>query len=396
MSILGVLLPYLRVAALLRGRNPRCRFPYPSASLFLGGFLLLFSAQAARAELAWRDATVEFSDGRTFAGKALLTNDQLILYSDQQKRRVIIGGDEVRTFEAVIEREVMERKWFFKEGGNDEKVYTGETWPIKEFTGRVTFHDGRTLEGHLISSTLTLQEGEENRRYFLPRKMEGEVGQKLDDLVFIRKITFQGGASAGALGCISGAAALPSGETLQGMAAIHQEKSASFNATLLPKRRFQFAQLTAGTYDIAAVTDKAVYYSTSREQAPGCARFDAAALKEVADWAAQVNDFFTSHAPLYGAGNTDSAFVLVAMERRGNMTLEGGELDRRYEVWLMEKPAGEWRIKSRFFVYREMLKKADVPARAFSYCPQLAGLKISREAPNVEVSLQLSSQAAKP
>ena len=63
----------------------------------------------------------------------------------------------MKQFESLLEKESMEKKWFFKEDGRDEKVYTGEVYPVRYFNTRVTFGDGRALEGHIISTTALLE-----------------------------------------------------------------------------------------------------------------------------------------------------------------------------------------------------------------------------------------------
>jgi len=58
------------------------------------------------------------------------------------------------------------------------------------------------------------------------------------------------------------------------------------------------------------VSDKAVYAGFSAEKAEKSARFTGDQLKEIADWAKNIREFFNAQDPLYGAGNKDRAFVL--------------------------------------------------------------------------------------
>ncbi len=162
----------------------------------------------------------------------------------------------------------MEKKWFFKEDGRDEKVYTGEVYPVRYFNTRVTFGDGRTLEGHIISTTAFLKVGDDApERLFLTRQMEGKVGQKLDDLVYVKRIALKGEA-AGVLGSIRGTVRLPAGEKLVAVIAIHCQNDISITAEAgRGTARSSSPTARAGTYDLVVLSDRAIYAGFSAEKA---------------------------------------------------------------------------------------------------------------------------------
>ena len=357
------------------------------------GLLLIFAACAtsfAAEKLAWREAEVSMSDGRTVAGQVALVNDQLIIHNEAQKKKYTVRLAEMKQFESLMEKESMEKKWFFKEDGRDEKVYTGEVYPVRYFNTRVTFGDGRTLEGHIIGTTALLKVGDDApERFFLNRQMEGKVGERLDDLVYVRRIAFKGEAG-GVLGSIGGTVLLPAGEKLLGVTAIHCQDDLSLSAELARNGAFKLTECPQGTYDLVVLSDRAIYAGFSAEKAAGGARLGAETLKEISDWAKNVRDFFDAHDPLYGAGNRDRAYVLVRMERgreRVN-TLQAGTMFRRYEVWLMERPEDEWVIDQRFLLGRQRAGE-EIPRERMEIRPELAGHKISAEHSELTLSLVL-------
>ncbi len=362
------------------------------------GILLIFAAWPASfgaEKLAWRDASVEMSDGRTVAGQVALVNDQLIIHNDAQAKKYTVRLAEMKQLESLVEKESMEKKWFFKEDGRDEKVYTGEVYPVRYFNTRVTFGDGRTLEGHIIGTTALLKLGDDApERLFLTRQMEGKVGQKLNDLVYVKRIALKGEA-AGVLGRISGTIRLPAGEKLAGVIAINCQDDTSLSAELADDGAFKFTECTGGAYDLVVLSDRAIYAGFSAEKAAGGARLGAGTLKEISDWSRNVRDFFDSHDPLYGAGNLERAYVLVRMERardRAN-TLQADTMFRRYEVWLMAKPEEEWVIEKRFLLQRGLSAGKDFPMERMEIRPELAGQKVSAERSELTLSLQLAGGA---
>ena len=48
-----------------------------------------------------------------------------------------------------MKREWMEREWRFKETTSDEKVYTGRSYPAREYLHTITLADGRKITGPL-------------------------------------------------------------------------------------------------------------------------------------------------------------------------------------------------------------------------------------------------------
>jgi hypothetical protein len=232
-------------------------------------------------------------------------------------------------------------------------------------------------------------------RRFLTMKMEGKVGEKLDDLVYVKRISLKGTA-AGVLGSIGGTIRLPAGEKLLAVIAIQCQDDMSLSAELAGNGAFKFADCTQGTYDLVVLSDRAIYAGFSAEKAAESARLGAETLHEISAWSKNARDFFDAHDALYGAGNKERAYVLVRMERARDRpnTLQADTMFRRYEVWLMEKPADEWQIRKRFLLRRDLVVGKDLPRERMEIRPELAGQRISAERSELTLSLQLDSDEA--
>ncbi len=340
------------------------------------------------AGIPWHAGAVEMSDGETVVGKIYITDDRLIIYNETQKRFYTVRAPQIKTIESLVEKEYMERVWFFKESGSDEKVYTGERYPVRMFNTRITFHDGNHLEGHIIARTFYVDSGGRRRRLILRRKLEGDKGESLDDLVYVRTIILDEG-EGGVLGSISGTVRLPEGERLLGMKAIHRQNDFAIAAELSGGGRFRFVHCTKGTYDLVAISNRAIYVYFSREKEEKCSRLHAGVLKEIHVWIKKLRDFFHAQELIYGAGNEDGAYVLVRMERYGRTTLPGTELLRRYEVWHVHKPADEWQIKKRLFIHRERSGDRNDPRERLVIRPALGGHVVDADHSDLTLEFQL-------
>ncbi len=368
------------------------------------GIVVILRALAACITLGadqWRDATVRLSDGTTIEGKVTIPQGTLKIYNQAQQRYYNVPLSDMKEFRTVVEEQYMDKKWFFREDGRDEKVYTGELYPVRKFRMKVTFHDGHAIEGHIIGRTLFVESGGERRRLALVRKMEGKVGEALEDLIYVESVTF-GGEGGGVMGTIRGSVELPEGERLVTMKAISRQGDFCLEGKLSAAGGFAFTDCTAGTYDLIAVTDRAIYAYFSRERDPECSRLDAGVLAEIQNWAKELTDVFELQEPVYGAGNTERAYVLVRQERRGRLAWSDPEkwawvkFLRRYEVWLMEKPQQEWQIVRRFYLTRELSPDPSDPREKIVILPDLAGHVVDAAHPDLTLSLKLMATDESP
>jgi len=350
----------------------------------------------ATAAVEWVPATVELSDGSAVTGKACLTGDSLIIHNEAQARRYTVRTAEIAGIETAIEKQSMEAKWIFKESGLDDKIYTGETFPVRYYVTTVTFHDGRKLTGHIVPKTLYVESDGQRQRFILRRKDEGKVGEMLDDLLYVRSVTFSE-AGSGARGTIEGTVIYAPGEKLQKVLAVNRDKLFSvvsgFNQV---SGRFRIGDCTEGTYDLVIVTDRAVYVCFSRERDEGAGRLDADAVAEIQAWVEKLRDFFHTQKIAYAAGNEERAFALVMKERRGGTTLPGAELIRRCDVWAMHKPRDEWQIEKRFFVYRIVSEDLSPEPRRVVVLPALGGHRVSAQAQEIDLEIRLRPTEEEP
>ena len=360
----------------------------PMRRLLLGAMLATALAGGARAAANWRTAVVETSDGRTVVGEMYLPGDRIFLTPAKGGKRYTVRLATVKKIETVIESESIEKKWLFKEDGRAEKVYTGETYPVRRFRTRVTFHDGETLSGHTMGKVLYVRSDGRTERFFLRAKMEGKVGETLEDLVYVKAVTIMD-AKGGVLGTITGRVTVPAPERLLKVLAINRGEGFILEAALAGGGAFRVPHCTAGTYDLIAVTDRSIYVYFSREKDPGCARLGSKKLEEIRAWAAKIRDFFHVQDPLYGGGNAKRAFVLVRKERYGGTSQKGAELVRRYDVWIMHMPRKQWQITKRLYVNRELTADRDDPRERIVLSPPLGGHVVDAEHRKLDLKLKL-------
>jgi len=77
----------------------------------------------------------------------------------------------------------MENEWRWSETGSNEKVYTGNQYPLAKVTWTFLIADGSEIEGTVKGQTIRfVTDDGEVRRLLLSTKLRGEVGQTLEDL----------------------------------------------------------------------------------------------------------------------------------------------------------------------------------------------------------------------
>ncbi len=369
------------------GTERRAGRRWPTALVLV---LVLWAGGLAVAEVDWTPATVTLGDGTVLRGKVHLPQNRFYLLNEAQQRRYSVDVAELKTFESVIERQGLEDKWIFRESGRDDKVYTGERFPVRYYQTRVTFGDGRQLTGHMIAKTLYVDVDGEKQRYILRRKDEGKVGEQLTDLTYVRRIEFD--AADGVRGTLEGTLKLPWGENLRTVVAVNRGRGFSIRAsTDTMSGRFRVADCTEGAYDLVVVTDKAIYTCFSVERQPDGGRFDSEQVSELQGWVDKLRDFFHSQTVLYAAGTDRRACSLLLLERRGGTTLQGAELLHRYDVWTMHKPRDEWQIEKRMFVWRAVSRDLGLDALPVIVSSDLAGHAITADSPNLKIELDLAS-----
>jgi hypothetical protein len=134
--------------------------------------------------------SVQLSDGSEATGQVYLTRDaRLKIYDSQLKRQWEVPLSAVRRIECSIEKAWLEKEWRFKENANNEKVYTGRSYPVRQYVHTLTLADGRRIIGPLAAIVYVQRPEEpEPRRYILHQRDKGPPGSELKSLVYVRRI----------------------------------------------------------------------------------------------------------------------------------------------------------------------------------------------------------------
>lgn len=144
---------------------------------------------------------IEMADGSIHCGMIYLTRDKRLQINDEKKQRQReIPLNVVQQIECKVKREWMEKEWKFKELAKDEKMYTGRSYPAREYDYVVTLQDGRTIEGGL-SGVVYLQPqiydpqrpneyrpAVEAQKFLLHKRDKGEIGDELKSLNYVKLI----------------------------------------------------------------------------------------------------------------------------------------------------------------------------------------------------------------
>ncbi len=144
---------------------------------------------------------VELSDGRIFVGDIYMTRDKRIkLYDESIKRQREIPLRVIKQIDGNVLREWMEKEWRFKENANDEKYFTGRSYPSREYEHVITLQDGRKIAGPLSeiiyvqrfvqdkSKPLAGDAPAKPERLLLHKRDKGEPGTSLKSLVYVKTI----------------------------------------------------------------------------------------------------------------------------------------------------------------------------------------------------------------
>ena len=114
----------------------------------------------------------------------------------------------VDRIECSIESEWMEKEWKFKELASNEKIYTGRTYPAREYVHTVTLHNGRTITGGLSAVVYVQPDADtphepgkhrpppQAKRFILHKRAKGRIGEKLDSLHYVKLIKLGDAAPA--------------------------------------------------------------------------------------------------------------------------------------------------------------------------------------------------------
>ena len=157
-----------------------------------------------QASPAREDATagyVELSDGSVHPGQIYLTRDKrLQIYDEDLQERREIPLTAVKSVECIVKKEWIEKEWKFKEAANDAKVYTGRTYPAREYLHKITLQGGQAITGPLWAivyveppKSFSAEPGKardrpEAERFILHQRDKGRLDTGLPSLVYVQSI----------------------------------------------------------------------------------------------------------------------------------------------------------------------------------------------------------------
>lgn len=130
------------------------------------------------------------SDGQVLAGHMFTTAEKdWMVWDEPAKRWRRVPFLAVLSISAVVKEEKMEPVWRWKEMGVPERVYTGEEYPTKQLEWRLHLIDDSVITGSVKGQPIWI-EGEKGKAgpFVLHETVKGKVGQKLADLVTVRRI----------------------------------------------------------------------------------------------------------------------------------------------------------------------------------------------------------------
>ena len=111
---------------------------------------LLIVHGVARAD--GRAGTIEFSDGHKLSGTISLTpGKQLRLFTATAP--VTVALEEVKEIRFTPEKEQTREGYYFPDAGQTTQTKTGEIYPVRYIQTEITLADGKTLDGHLFTTT---------------------------------------------------------------------------------------------------------------------------------------------------------------------------------------------------------------------------------------------------
>ncbi len=134
-------------------------------------------------------ATITLSDGATLIGRCWTTvGKPLRVWDDEKKQYVDLSLEMIASMDAEVLWERDEAEWRFKTSGEDEKVYTGKTYPARETQYKVTLANGANVTGGIVAPIYVKQPDQPTRQLVLHKRAKGDVGQTLKQLVYVKSI----------------------------------------------------------------------------------------------------------------------------------------------------------------------------------------------------------------
>ncbi len=134
------------------------------------------------------NGTIKLSNGQVFSGIISTTPDRPIrIWNEAETRYEDVLLDQITQMKVKIVWERDEKEWHFKESGSDIKVFTGKSYPAREYQYEISTKDGQVRTGGVVAPIYLSNDGT-NAQFILHKRDKGLPGQKLADLVYISEM----------------------------------------------------------------------------------------------------------------------------------------------------------------------------------------------------------------
>jgi len=315
--------------------------------------------------LTLADGTVHLGILRTTVGKPLR------LFDLKAKRRFDLRLTEIQRLRVHVAKEEQYRIWRWVEDGSREKVFTGESYPMREYETEITLTSGEVRRGHLVGVLYLYPKGKNKPlKFILRHKDKGEIGETLSDLSYVETLVLDTSGTEGKGASIRltvtpadllvAAHALPRG----------RDRSVEGRMSRTPGV-VTFPSLIPDVYDLAVVSeeriDVALFVGKDGAKPP-----DEATMKLIRERANEIVDFFEVKEVLAAVQSGAKIRALVRKSRTGKTSMGGDRTFRRWEVWSMHKGGDRWLVDHRSFVFREHGEGLPAPRQAV-LAPALGG-----------------------
>ena len=259
-----------------------------------------------------------------------------------------------------MKKRAWKREWTFKEGGKDEKVYTDKKYPIRWYLTEVKLKDGTTHKGHILSAILYVDDSGSDgaKRFFLTRHEKGTPGQELDDLMYVKSITFSDKEIDTWSGKILGDLDIKAKKKDVSIRAFGVETGEFKDGLIKEDGTFEMTGLRAGSYDVLIETPAIVYVGFTWPKKvnllkPKLTEADKEKLKKDI---LQLADYFNEREFISIIGRGDHARAIVRKVRTKGHS-EGQRDHERIAIFYMQKAGDTWRLLRQIPITRQSSKK---------------------------------------
>ena len=154
-----------------------------------------FASRKAKAPRGAVRGVIYMSDGKAYEGMVYTTpGHRMPLFDPKFNEYVNCSLKLLKEIRIKVVEKRVEKEWRFKEMGNDEKVFTGKTYPRKDFGAVIVFKSGREKKANIARGfpIYCIMKDGKRKRVLVQPHIQGAVGQTLKDVVHPAKIDLSG------------------------------------------------------------------------------------------------------------------------------------------------------------------------------------------------------------